>query len=273
MKARLLLNVVLAILATILGVSLWLKPTPRHPVYILSSIDPAAVTQIQLQRQHQPRLVLDKTSGVWHVSHPFKARGDALKIAHLLGLLSATASQRLSATDLGRFGLATPTARLTLNHQTFRFGTINPLTQQLYVATGDYVYLIAPQYAADVYSKSFDFAAKNLFGPGEEPVGFVLPGLTLIRNKKGNWHVTPPRPRLTADQLNAWADNWTQASALLSQPYVTGTRLGTIKVSLTSGRVITLAVLQRQPEFILLRQDENMQYDFPAASGKRLLNP
>jgi len=174
---------------------------------------------------------------------------------------------------LGRFGLTTPTARLTVNHQTFRFGAANPLTQQLYVATGDYVYLIAPQYAADVYSKLFDFAAKRLFGAGEKPIGFALPGLTLTRGKDGRWRVRPGKPRLTPDRLNAWADDWAQASALLSQPYVAGKRLENITVHLASGKTIALSILQRQPQFILLRQDENMQYDFPAASGKRLLNP
>ena len=52
----------------------------------------------------------------------------------MLDLLSATSKEKLAATDLKRFDLDPPALRVTIDGQTFSFGTTNPLSQDQYFA-------------------------------------------------------------------------------------------------------------------------------------------
>jgi hypothetical protein len=47
----------------------------------------------------------------------------------------------------------------------------------------------------------------------------------------------------------------------------------TVKVELKDGAALALGILQREPELVLLRADEGIQYHFFADVGKRLLSP
>jgi hypothetical protein len=42
---------------------------------------------------------------------------------------------------------------------------------------------------------------------------------------------------------------------------------------LTDGKSIPVALLQKEPELVLLRLDERIAYHFPAESSKRLIEP
>ena len=48
---------------------------------------------------------------------------------------------------------------------------------------------------------------------------------------------------------------------------------GLVTVALKDGRSLALGILQREPELVLLRADEGIQYHFFADVGRRLLLP
>lgn len=269
MKPRLWLNLFLSAVVAVLGTLAWLNPAPRETAYPLSSLRAETVKQIRIEKPGQPPMTLEKTGGRWRVTAPFAARADEARIGRLLGLLAATSTERFPATDLARFELDRPLLSLTLGGQRFDFGALNPLTQQQYVASGGSVYLIAPQLAADAYAKAFDLADKKLLADNEQPAGFDLPGLQLARDGKGNWNA----PRFGQDALNRYADQWKNAYALLVQPYDGSKPLQTLSLHLADGKTVELAVLQEQPDFVLLRRDEALQYHFPPELKARLLQP
>jgi hypothetical protein len=69
--------------------------------------------------------------------------------------------------------------------------------------------------------------------------------------------------------------SWQNASALRVDRYSGGDEIG--KIALTSLRdnkevKLHLGILAYKPEFILLRQDENLQYHFTEQTGVHLLN-
>lgn len=269
MKPRLLLNLFLSAVVAVLGTLLWLNPAPKETTHPLSSLKAEAVKQIRIEKPDQPPLTLEKSGDRWRITAPFSTRADSARIGRLLGLLSASSTERFTATDLARFELDHPLLSLTLGGQRFDFGAINPLNQQQYVATGGSVYLIDPRLAVDAYAKSFDLADKKLLAENEQPTGFDLPELKLERDGNGKWNA----PQFGQDSLNRFADEWKNAYALLVQPYDGSKPLRSLRLRFADGRTVNLAVLQEQPDFVLLREDEKLQYHFPPELKTHLLQP
>lgn len=273
MKSRLLLNIALAAAVIVLSLVAWLNPGPKTDTYPLSNIKPDTVRQIRIDKPGQPTVVLEKTTTGWRLASPFAARADAIRPERLLALLSVTSPAHFAATDLARFELDKPLLTLTLGKQRFDFGGLNPLSQQQYLATDGNVFLIDPQVASDAYVKAADFAAKHLLAPNEQPVGFDLPERKLERDSSGKWSAAPPLPDANQDSLNRFADEWRNASALLVQPYDGSKPLLRLRLHLTGGRSLNLAVIQERPDFVLLREDEKLQYHFLPQMAERLLQP
>ena len=255
MKSRLVLNLALAALLLALGLFAWFhSKTAPQPAYRLSAQTPATVNRIVLSRPGQPAVKLEKGPSGWQLTAPFAARADTPAVDRLLSLLAATSARRLPADDPARFGLNQPMVQLSINSQEFIFGTQQPITGEQYVATGSSVYLVASRYLADALQPATNLASKHLFGHDEIPTGVELAGA----------ETAPPKQ---------WLQSWREATSLVTQPYAGAKSLGQIRVRLASGATLNLAILQREPELVLLRTDEKLQYHFPAETGKRLLNP
>jgi hypothetical protein len=131
---------------------------------------------------------------------------------------------------------------------------------------------VPPVYLVDVSKGAEDFVAKTLLADSEVPAGFALPGLTLTR-KDGTWRREPDTGTLSADQLNRFGDEWKLATALSVAKTGTAKPLEKIQVSLANGKILDLVLLAREPEIVLRREDEGLEYRFPADVGGRLLDP
>lgn len=273
MKSRLWLNVFLLLLVAALAFAVYSKRhAPDEPAYRLSALNAAQVSSIQIEKPNAPFVRLDKRNNAWFVTAPFAARADSFRIGRILEVLAASSTQRFPATDLAAFDLDKPFLKLTINGQQISFGTMNPLTQQQYALTANTVYLISAKYMANAAVQTADFAGKRLFAENEIPARFEFEGHVLALNN-GKWETTPPRADLSQDTLNLWRDQWRNVSALLAQPYVDGKSLGKILVTLSNGKQLTLSILQKEPDLVLLREDEHLQYHIPQETGKQLLAP
>ncbi|MHB1619981.1 MAG: DUF4340 domain-containing protein [Sulfuricella sp.] len=274
MKSRLLLNLVLAALVAVLILLVWLKPKPAAPLeFKLSTLASASISRIAIEKPGQPAIVLQKNPAGWRLSAPFQARAEESTVGRLLETLAATSLQRFPATDLGRFQLDPPLLRLTLNDQEFSFGTQNTLTGEVYVATKGGAYLVAPSYFAHAMKMPADFAAQAFLAAEEKPVGFEFADLKLSQDSAGKWSASPARPNWSQDDINRWVDEWRHASSLVTQPYDGTPAQESFTLRLSDGKLIPCKILRREPELVLLREDEKLQYHFPAEVGKRLLRP
>lgn len=274
MKSRILLNLALAALVAILILLVWLKPKPvAQAEFKLSTLASVSVSRIAIENAGQPAIVLERKLTGWRLSAPFQARAEGEAVGRLLEILTAASLQRFPATDLGRFQLDPPLLRLTLNDQEFSFGTQNALTGEVYVATHDGVHLVAPSYLAHALKMPVDFAARALLIEDEKLSGFEFADLKLSQNSAGKWSTTPVLPDWSQDDINRWVDEWRNASSLVTQPYDGTPPLESFTLHLVNGKHIPCKILRREPELVILREDENLQYHFPAGVGKRLLNP
>ncbi len=274
MKSRILLNLALAGLVVALALAAWFGAKPAAQAeFRLSTLSAAGITRIAIEKTGQPAIVLQKSMNGWRLSAPFTARADGETVGYLLETLSATSRQRFPVADLGRFQLDKPLLRLSLNDQEFSFGTQNPLSGEVYVATSGGVYLVAPYYLAHALKTPADFVSKAFLAEDEIPIGFEFPDFKLNQMDNGRWSASPDNPDWSQDELNRWADEWRQASSLVTQPYDGTAARDAFTLHLRNGRSVSCKILRREPELVLLREDEKMQYHFPTEVGKRLLQP
>lgn len=271
MKPRIWLNLALLLAVAGLASLLYFKPQSNAPSeYRLSSLQAGDIKSIMIDKPAV--LSLEKRDRGWFITHPFKARANAVQVERLLEMLSVTSKQRFPANDLMRFDLDQPQARLTLGEQTFSFGAFNPLSAEQYVATADNVYLVSPRYGAAVAMPPNTFVNHLLLADNETPSGFDFPGYKLTR-VNGAWSMSPTPAELSQDQLNRFADEWRLAYSIASEPAKPAPGAEQIRIMLDNGGSVLLQVLQKQPQLILLRDDEMIAYRFTGDVAKRLLDP
>lgn len=273
MNKRTLLNLALAALVAGIGLFLYFRPgEDAAKTYPLSDQTAAAVRAIEIDKADQAPIHLEKTPTGWMLTAPFKARANAFKVQEILDILDARSTLNLPNSRPAEYQLDKPLATLVLNGQSFHFGMMSPIQQMQYVGSEGRVYLLPPRYFSRLLGAPADFASKSLLAAGETPIGFDFPGVHLLQSE-GTWSVTPPDPAFTPDRLNQLADDWQQASSLITQPYNGKPPLERFAVRLADGRRIPMAVLETAPEFVLLREDENLEYHFPQGAADTLLAP
>ncbi len=277
MKRGLLVNIALVLFVAGLAAWMILKPGEKStPTHALSQKKAADATRIAIERKGLPAFVLEKDkAGRWIQSAPFPARTDASKAPRLLDLLGAQAKTTYPATDLGRFDLDQPFARMTIDDQVFAFGTVNAITNEQYVLTGDTVYLVSPVHGFSLPTQIDSLASHLLLADDEVPTAFALPGTT-IDLRDGKWVRTPPPAdpaKLSQDDFVRWAEQWRYASSLATRVPAKTSAGDTVRITLQNGRTIELRIQSRTPELRLLRTDENLEYVFAAETGARLLSP
>ncbi len=285
----------LAVLLIVVGaLGAWVYYKPAHEVdetYALSALKAGDVNRTRLERVSATRstqaqgegepaaapaanelITLEKHAGAWRMTAPIAARADSFQVVRLLSILDARSTVRYPGADLARFGLDRPQSTLTIEDQSFLYGAINSMTREQYVMTGGTVYLVPLAYIATLPRSADVLLSRSLFGPTENPARFDLPDFT-ISLEDGTWAVAPAMPDVSADDRNAWVDAWRLASAMGVRRYSGNDPSDEIKVQLKDGRTLSLGVAQREPELVLVRKDEGIEYRFVAEVGRRLFAP
>lgn len=217
-------------------------------------------------------IVLDRRNDSWLMTTPGVARAEKFQVERMLSILEARSAVRYTAADLSRYSLDKPQVTLTLDDQVFAYGAINNMTREQYVLTGNAIYLVPLAYSIGLPRSVDALLALRLFDGDEAPVRFELPQFS-VALRDGTWTVTPTTHDMGPDERHAWVDTWRNASAIRVARSVKGDSSEEVKVGLKDGRTITFAILQREPELVLLRRDEGVEYHFFGDSGKRLVAP
>jgi hypothetical protein len=178
----------------------------------------------------------------------------------------------MPADELARFELDDPWARVRFDAHVLELGVSNALTQELYVRSGEHVYVVPARLAAHVPADPSKLMAHRLFGPQEQPVAFRLERFRM-REEAGRWHLEPSAAELSQDDLLRWADHWRLASSIITQPQTATPARSTIEIDLRGGRTVALGVIATLPDLVLRREDERLDYHFPARLAAVLLSP
>lgn len=269
MKSKWLTNLLLLVLVLAAAGVLFLKREPAPaPGHALSALTPQTISQIRIEKAGQAAVRLEKRGDTWFMTEPLQARADLNRVEGLMSIAQATSAKQFPATDLARFELDKPLAQLTLDQQTFSFGATHPLNQQMYVQSGNAVYLVSTVYFTDIAKRTTDYLSKQLLPDGAQPVGFATAQVKWQR-VDGKWQRTPAKTEVTQNDANRYADIWRQA--LASEVSTQGGKaLGTVDLTLADGKVLHLDILQREPELIVWRSDEKLAYRFGSETSRQL---
>jgi hypothetical protein len=231
------------------------------------------VTSLLIERPGEPPIAAEKKGEAWRVTRPFPARGDDTRIRQVLEIARAQSAHRYPATDLARFELLEPQARVTLSGQKFDFGVVSAVTREQYVLAGGWVYVLSPRYGAALPASAADLASPRLLGPAEMPARFDLGTFTVVQ-RDGRWRLDSGGEDLSQDDFVRWLDNWRHAAAARVELHA-GYKPAAddVRITLKDGREIIVGVLSRAPEVTLVRPDEKLKYTFRGAVGQRLLAP
>lgn len=115
-------------------------------------------------------------------------------------------------------------------------------------------------------------ASRQLFGADESPTRIALRDFA-VEQRDGKWTLVPSSGELSQDDLLRWVDEWRLASALSVESRSAARARDEIRIQLKNGGGVTLGVVSREPELVLARSDEKLQYRFRAELAKRLLSP
>ncbi|SFE92608.1 DUF4340 domain-containing protein [Nitrosomonas sp. Nm166] len=270
----------LIMLATIIGLAVFLYVRPQSQdiqEYPISSGLIEAVQNLRIVGLQQ-EIVLKRLGNHWHLLAPVRARADEKKTKKILEILTAHSSQRFPLADLARFDLERPNAQLYVDDKYFGFGGFSPITNQQYIATNDYVYMISPHYALALPLNAADLINPQLLASDEIPVRLELNHLT-VELQNQDWLVTMQHTNEALDEetIERWIQLWRTAHATkLVLKHELGSEFAEtdrIKISLQDQQEIDLRILQNETEVIFLRANEGISYHFPLNVGQQLLDP
>jgi hypothetical protein len=267
------LNAALAAAVIALGTYIYLRPAPDAAVaYPLSGLKAREALSLRIERAGAVPLVLERKADAWFITAPFAARADDSRVQQLLAIVEAKAAHRLPGGDRGRFGLEPPQARIVVDGQPFSFGMVNEITREQYVMAGDAVFAVHPRFGMALPARPADAASRQLFGPHELPVRIALRDFA-VEQRDGKWALVRRAGELSQDDLIRWVEQWRLASAVSVEQRSATRARDEVRIRLNDGREFTLGVLSREPELVLARSDEKLQYRFGTELAKRLLSP
>lgn len=278
MKSKVIVNLVLVLLLTGLVLYAFFRPKEQSdPGVRLTQLRRDEITRISVEHRGSPAFHLQKRDGSWRISAPFQSRADPTQVDHLTDIVTATAKHKLPPGELGGYGLDPPQVKLTLNDQAFAFGRINDVTNEQYVATAGEVYLVAPFHGYGIPIEITKLVSRKLLDDLEVPVAFDFGRYRIVRDDRGTWTIEgaypAPQGKLPSqDDFNRWADEWRLTSSLGAEPSRTRGK-DHLVVHFKGGKEVTMEIVQKKPELLLVRDDEKMQYRFGGEVGRRLLDP
>lgn len=273
MKQSFWLNIALLFAVAAAGAFVYLRPPAEERVeHAVSGLAPVSAKSVRIERPATEAVVLQKKGGTWFLVAPFAARADDFMVQRLLAILQARTAHRLAPTDLARFDLEKPRARVVIDGQSFAFGLVNEISREQYVRTGDAVYALSAHYGLALPVRPDALASRRLFAPGETPVRISPPGFSVARSGE-RWVLEPAPSDWSQDDVNRWVEQWHAARALRVEPHRQGEASESVRIGLANGGSLALGILGRKPEVVLLRPDQRLQYHFAAEAGTRLLSP
>lgn len=277
MSSRTLLNLALGVIALGLGALVWLRPGLERDAVPqpLTTLDPQAVTAIELARDAAGPLAFHRQADGWVIAADPAIPADSFQVHTVLALLEAGSVRSYPATDLdlAGLGLTPPQASVHFDSLTLDLGTTEAIEGLRYVRQGDTVYLVEDRYQHLLNAGLASFASRRLLPEGATITALELPGLSLTRTDDVHWQLTPEQPDASADAIDRLVQAWQRTSALYVRRYEPGAYPDTIHVTLAdSADPVVFHIVSREPDLVLARPDWGIQYHLAGDVGIGLLD-
>lgn len=291
MKKRWLLNLLMLCVVAGLVAFLYLRPkqvAEQEASYEVSTYKLSEFNAISVEYPARAGISFEKVNGFWRLSAPTKMRADQTSVQRILAIIAAKSNDKITDTDLEKFGLTNPELKLKLirdknSVEEFVFGTHNPVTDEQYVAHKNAVYLVSNTYAEAASTQLIELIDKAPLKPTEKVIGFDFSHLEQWEEARlhvdvvgGQWIASIPVAKPQQNEMNEWLEfSWLHNPAQSVEIY-TPDRKATypsFEVKLADGSKVHFDKIQESPELLLARPDEGLIYHFPSDAGFTMLNP
>ena len=291
MKKRWLLNLVMLCVVAGLVAFLYLRPkqtVEQETTYEISAYKLSEFNAISVEFPTKAAVTFEKVNGFWRLTAPKQTRADQASVQRILSIIAAKSKDKITDTDLEKFGLNNPSLKLKLfrdksNVEEFSFGTHNPVTDEQYVAHKNAVYLISNVYAEAASTQLIELVDKAPLKPTEKVAGFDFSHLEQWEESKfhldlvdGKWKASIAAAKPQQNELNEWLDySWVHNPARSVEFYTPDrkTTYPSFEIKLADGSKVHFDKIQESPDLLLGRPDEGLIYNFPSDSGFTMLNP
>lgn len=289
MKQQWLINVILVALVAGLALLLMLKPGKQDEIgATLTDISSDSINRLRIQRPQHANIVISKQDGVWLMAEPIKARANAILSKDLARLVEAVSESHFPAAgeDLSKYGLDRPQLTVDLDQEAFHFGNRHVLKDAYYVLHKETIYIVDAHYYQVASVPYSNVISRRLLEDVPQLTSLQLPEFAL-KLVDGSWKREPQDPTLSSDQINAFVDEWRHAYALAVDKYSGSAAAQQIRIHYHTAtqdtkeaaaatpapqeQELLIDIIQTQPDLILHRHDEGLEYRFPADVAKRLL--
>ena len=183
MAARWIANLLLVLMLLGLGLAIHHVLTVTDAPETLTGIVPAGLRLIEVERDGEPSIQLERTQDGWRLRQPMDLDADQGQVDRLLSVLTAPVQRSFPAqsASLRELGLDPARLRLRLDNLALGFGGLDPLGQSRYVyAPADgLVHLIEDHFYPRLIAPAIDYCSRKLLPRGQLPSYATLNGVAL----------------------------------------------------------------------------------------------
>ncbi len=264
MKSRWIVNLLLLLGIAALGLIARFEPGIEPPAELgaITSLNADDVHRIHINRPIREDLVLLRQSPEhWVIDRPAPLPAEDFKVRALARLAEQkpVRSYPVKDMDLAALQLAPPYATAVLNDTPVEFGNLEPIDGLRYVRVGDQVYLIPDNYLPLMEAGFTQFVRQRLFAEGARIQAIHVPHLSITRSDTG-W-LLEPEAQVSADVVQQFVEIWQEASAISIQPANPELTGEPVQIQLQGDEApVTLQIISREPELLLVRPDYGVQY-------------
>jgi hypothetical protein len=266
MKSRLIINALLLLVITALGLIAWLKPgQDSTDMARLTPFDMAAIHSISIETKQLEAIQLILLKDQWQLTQPIQAPALLGKVERLLKISQITppVSYPLEPSVLSSFGLDKPIVRLKFNNKTLSIGKTESVNARRYVSDDQHVYLLDDTFLHLLTAHLDSYIDTRLIANNIQIVGLQTPALHLQQKADGSWlNKQRPSDELSSDAVQMLLDEWRFARAISvsSQPQQTSGE----KITLTSsdGHELVFQLIKQKNNLVLVSQNTQLSYTF-----------
>lgn len=276
MNSRNWLNLGLLIVFCLLAaLALWDEPDQKgEQAPRLSGIDPGKLSRFSIERPDSTNIEFQKDDKGWRVIRPFTATADEKRVLALLTVLTAPAFTvfAVEPDKLTQYKLKPPLASLVADGQRFDFGDTDPLNKRRYVLHAGRIHLLSDNQFPLLLTAPYVMTSTRLLPSASAPVEIQLATHTLRRDHENTWHIEPAINGVEHDALAKLAEDWRLGRALRVSAPDQSKPDWWISVKLQDGSQYRFGVITRDPELLLVREDQALGYHFALEQGRVLIN-
>ncbi|MBU0499782.1 MAG: DUF4340 domain-containing protein [Gammaproteobacteria bacterium] len=272
MNRKLLINLLLLLLVSVMGVFVWLEHG-REPERLdrLTAQSPDEAQTLHIEHPDGKLIAFEKRGGDWHMLRPYDMPANRIRLIALARVVQAPiiSSFPLPKEGLGQFGLDRP-IRLQVDKERFLFGASNPVNNQRYVEHGGRLHLIVDRFYHHLGALPEQLLSPNLLPEGIRLKEIKTTQYRLFKTDMG-WAMEPANPNLSSDDLNRRVQDWLRAQSLQIVALDRIEAGEEVVLRREDDRADHFLIQQRDGQVWLIRSDLKIGYLLPGGSG--LLTP